>query len=79
MGYTVKYTPSASGVALGAKGVYLTIHPLSRPYTDTVDGGQLCCVHKIVHRNDCPVPARKPFAGVFCILYFVEEKSYSKN
>ena len=29
-GYTVKYTPQPSG-----GGVYLTVYPSSRPYTDT--------------------------------------------
>ena len=38
-GYTVKYTPSASGVPSGTplcKGVYLTVYPSSCPKTDAV-------------------------------------------
>ena len=34
-GYTVKYSPSPSGVPLG-EGLYLTVYPSSHPNTDTV-------------------------------------------
>ena len=37
--YTVKYTPSPSGLRSGTpsgEGVYLTVYPSSRPNTDTV-------------------------------------------
>ena len=37
-GYMVKYNPLPSGIPLGTpsgKGLYLTVHPLSRPNTET--------------------------------------------
>ena len=54
LGYTVKYTPSPSGVPSGTpegKGVCLTVYPLYRPNTDTIVRAARCSLQDLVRSS----------------------------